>query len=86
MAEIERIEFIPGPGLSSDAQRDWQPMVKRPSVVYMRQVDYPFLVHTNEGILWGEPGDWVAHDPQSGHFWPVSATYVDMHYGPAPGE
>jgi hypothetical protein len=56
-------------------------MRKKPSAVYMKRIeDAPFEVETNEGTLSAKPGDYVAHDPKSGHFWPVSAEYVGMHY------
>lgn len=80
---VEHREFIPGRGLSADAVAEWTPMLKKPNPVYMRQVDEPFTVHTNEGPLTAKPGDFVAHDPISGHFWPVAASYVEQHYDPA---
>jgi hypothetical protein len=55
-------------------------MVKKPSPVHLLKQDDPFVVETNEGTLFGEPGGYVAHDPLSGHVWPVSADYVDLHY------
>jgi len=82
----ECVVFVPGPALASYAQENWTPAVKRPSVVYMRRVMIPFEVQTNEGTLRAQPGDVVAHDPVSGHFWPVAASYVEQHYELLPGE
>ena len=54
--------------------------IKRPNPVFLLRQDGPFSVETNEGTLGGKPGDFVAHDPISGHVWPVSAAYVQQHY------
>lgn len=54
--------------------------VKEPHPVFLVESDAPFSVSTNEGTLNGNAGDYLAYDPQSGHVWPVSAEYVDMHY------
>ena len=72
--------FVPGPALSRHAVETWIPMVKRPNPVYMRRVDMPFEVETDAGVLSALPGDFIAHDPISGHFWPVAAGYVAQHY------
>lgn len=70
----------PSDELSRQAQQSWKPMHKKPSTVFMQRMDQPFAVQTNEGVLTAHAGDFVAHDPQSGHFWPVAADYVAMHY------
>lgn len=57
-------------------------MLKRPNPVYMVRQDAAFEVATNEGTLTGKPGDYLAHDPISGHVWPVAASYVEQHYVP----
>jgi len=31
-------------------------------------------------------GDFIAHDPVSGHVWPVAADYVELHYEDMPPE
>ncbi|MES2137022.1 MAG: hypothetical protein V4502_08190 [Pseudomonadota bacterium] len=59
-------------------------MLKLPNPVYMLRQDDMFDVETNEGMLSGQAGDFVAHDPISGHVWPVAASYVEQHYRPAP--
>lgn len=53
---------------------------KRPNPVYLLQSPEEFEVETNEGVLSGKPGDYIAHDPISGHVWPVAASYVEQHY------
>lgn len=63
-------------------EQDGKEMVKKPNPVLMIEQDKPFLVYTNEGPLSGKPGDFVAYDPISGHMWPVSNEYVQMHYDP----
>ena len=57
-------------------------MQKKRSPVYLMQVLEDFQVMTNEGLLGGKPGDFVAFDPLSKHVWPVSKEYVQMHYEP----
>lgn len=64
----------------SVVEEDGVVMRKKPSDVYMLQQDEDFSVITNEGKVTGHAGDYVAYDPQSGHMWPVSKEYVDMHY------
>lgn len=67
-------------GAAMDTVPDLVAMQKKPSPVYMKQIMVPFEVETNEGVLTGQPGDYIAHDPQTGHWWPVSAEYVAIHY------
>lgn len=55
-------------------------MVKDSSPVVMRKIAVEFAVETEEGTLRGEPGDFVAYDPVSGHMWVVKASYVALHY------
>lgn len=58
-------------------------MRKKPNPVFMLgPMRAAFVVDTNEGQLAGQPGDFVAHDPISGHVWPVAASYVAQHYDP----
>lgn len=54
--------------------------IKEAHPIFLMLSDAPFTVSTNEGTLSGNAGDYVAYDPMSGHLWPVSAEYVDMHY------
>lgn len=61
-------------------------MVKKPNPVYMLELDYDAMVETNEGWLRAPSGHWLAHDPISGHIWPVAPDYVEQHYDPAPEE
>lgn len=56
------------------------PAAEKPSVVYLLPVGEPFSVQTNEGLMSAQAGDYVAHDPKSGHVWPVAASYIAMHY------
>ena len=44
-----------------------QRMVKLPNPVYLLRQDEPFRVQTTEGEMTGNPGDYIAHDPISGH-------------------
>lgn len=57
-------------------------MAKKRNPVYLQQQPEPFTVETHEGTLTGRPGDYLAHDPISGHVWPVAASYVEQHYEP----
>jgi hypothetical protein len=59
-------------------------MQRLPNPVFMERQDDNFVVATAEGDMTGAPGDYVAHDPLSGHVWPVKASYVELHYRPAP--
>lgn len=54
--------------------------VKAPNPVYLVRVGHDFAVETNEGPLTAHAGDFLAHDPISGHVWPVAASYVEQHY------
>jgi hypothetical protein len=54
--------------------------LKKPNPVYLLKQEEAFKVETNEGTLNGKAGDFVAHDPISGHVWPVAASYVEQHY------
>ncbi len=60
-----------------------EPHLKKPNPVYLVHQASAFSVQTNEGLLTGQPGDYLAHDPISGHVWPVAASYVTQHYEPA---
>lgn len=57
-------------------------MAKKRNPVYLEKQETEFQVETNEGVLAGKPGDFLAHDPISGHVWPVAASYVEQHYEP----
>lgn len=70
--------YIQGDGPS--IQERGREAVKEPHPVWLVESDVPFSVSTNEGTLNGNAGDYVAYDPMSGHVWPVSAEYVDIHY------
>ncbi len=67
-----------GPALVQRGQK----MAKKRNPVYLEKQVEAFQVETNEGVLTGKPGDFLAHDPISGHVWPVSAEYVGQHYEP----
>lgn len=55
--------------------------IKKPNPVYLVQSPEEFSVTTEEGdTLNGKPGDYIAHDPISGHVWPVAESYVAQHY------
>lgn len=56
------------------------PMMKKPNPVFMLRVNDDFEIITEEGRLSAKKGDWIAHDPLSGHVWPVAAAYAAMHY------
>lgn len=57
-------------------------MAKKRNPVYLERQDTEFQVETNEGVMTGKAGDYLAHDPISGHVWPVSAEYSTQHYEP----
>jgi len=79
---MHRFSKADGPELVNTAEK----MLKRPNPVYMLRQDEAFEVETNEGVLTGKPGDYLAHDPISGHVWPVAASYVGQHYMPFEGK
>lgn len=60
--------------------------VKRPNPVHLLQQSEPFAVETDSGTMVGEPGGFVAHDPVSGHVWPISLDYANAHYDPVAAE
>jgi len=66
-----------GPWIRDHGRR----MIKRPHPVYaLGPMEHAFTVDTIEGRLAGNVGDFVAHDPMSGHVWPIAASYVEQHY------
>jgi hypothetical protein len=65
-----------------DIVKNGAKMAKKRNPVYLVKQDTGFQVETNEGVLNGKPGDYLAHDPISGHVWPVSSDYVAVHYEP----
>lgn len=65
-----------------EIKRTGTAMLKRPNPVYMIKLAEESDVETNEGTLVAHAGDFVAHDPISGHVWPVAASYVEQHYEP----
>lgn len=85
-----------GPQDGAYIAENGDPYYKVASTVYLIQpLPHPeatglgaqeFTVQTNEGVLAAPFGDYVCHDPKSGHVWPISAEYVEMHYafGEAP--
>ena len=64
--------------------RDGERMLKLPNPVFLARQAEPFDVETTEAVLSGKAGDFVAHDPISGHVWPLAASYVEQHYRPVP--
>lgn len=65
-----------GPRLVQSAEK----MAKKRNPVYLEKQPEAFSVQTTEGVLTAKPGDFLAHDPISGHVWPVAADYVAVHY------
>jgi hypothetical protein len=57
-------------------------MARKRNPVYLMRQETAFEVMTNEGLTTGLPGDYLAHDPISGHVWPIAASYVAQHYEP----
>jgi hypothetical protein len=57
-------------------------MAKKRNPVHLVKQHEDFEVQTNEGKLTAHAGDYLAHDPISGHIWPVAASYVEQHYEP----
>lgn len=55
----------------------------KPNPVYMHETTVDGTVETNEGPLTYKAGSFIAHDPISGHVWPVDSEYVTQHYKPA---
>lgn len=76
----------PSLGLSIEAVTSWQPMVKNPSVVFVKRLEAEFTVLTDAGPLKAPAGSYVAHDPVTGQFWPLSELYLDLHYRTATQE
>jgi hypothetical protein len=60
--------------------REGRKMAKKRNPVYLQKQTEAFDVQTNEGVLGAKAGDFLAHDPISGHVWPVAASYVEQHY------
>lgn len=61
--------------------KEWgREALKKPNPVYLFKVEHDGQVRTNEGTVAVRAGQFIAHDPISGHVWPVDATYVEQHY------
>lgn len=54
--------------------------VKKLNPVWLVQLEQACEVETDSGVLHAEAGSYLAHDPISGHVWPVTAEYVEQHY------
>jgi len=63
-----------------DILRDGTKMIKRPNPVFVLKQDNYFAVDTAEGVMRGNPGDYVVYDPISGHVWVIKEDYLKMHY------
>jgi hypothetical protein len=59
-------------------------MIKKPNPVLMWQMDMDFEVETTDGVMSCGSGGWLVHDPLSGHYWPISNEYKQMHYDEKP--
>lgn len=57
----------------------WPEYIKRPSAVHMKRMDGPFEVDTDAGHVTCSEG-FIAYDPISGHYWPVTVEYARIHY------
>lgn len=61
-----------------------KPFTKKPSIVFILEIDGPTVVQTNSGTLAiEEPQSCICYDPLSGHVWPITKEYKEMHYVPA---
>jgi hypothetical protein len=69
-----------GPDDSAEIVEHGVVRVKAPNPVFLVELDHECVVATNEGPLRAHAGDFLAHDPISGHVWPVAADYVAQHY------
>lgn len=67
------------------ATTTWERMVRKPDPVYLLQMAEAFKVETDAGVMGGEAGGYLAYDPDSGHLWPVKASYIAQHYVKFPG-
>lgn len=72
--------WVYGAGDGEMLRADGEAFVKKPNPVYMVQSPDPFIVHTDSGVMEGRAGDWIVHDPISGHVWPITDDYKQAHY------
>lgn len=52
---------------------------KATSTIFVKQYHEPFEVETNEGMITGKSGDYLATDGEM-HVWPVSKEYFEKYY------
>lgn len=86
MSNVEPVVINNTPLVREDLLQNGLKMVKKPNPVYMRELQADSTVETNEGWLTAKAGHYLAHDPISGHIWPVAPDYVEQHYVPFPEE
>jgi hypothetical protein len=63
-------------------EKSGRPYRKKPSTVYLLEMEYPFTVETREGKMRGEAGDFAAYDPITGDGWIIRRAYFEQHYEP----
>ncbi|HTJ62110.1 MAG TPA: hypothetical protein VL333_13045 [Candidatus Saccharimonadales bacterium] len=73
---VQRITQEDGPRIAAEGRR----AVKRANPVFLVELKDDAVVETVDGTLNGEAGGFIAHDPISGHVWPVKRSYVEQHY------
>jgi hypothetical protein len=73
-------DLIPGRTTPGSAGR----YVKQPIPVVAVQVLEPFMVRTLEGMMTGQPGDWLVIGEGEGERWPVKASIFARTYTRAP--
>lgn len=76
---IERIVIVPGPALALDASSTW-PEYRKTATVHAKQMEVPFEVETREGVVRGEPGDYLCGPGAEGEFWPVGKDIFESTY------
>jgi hypothetical protein len=75
---------IAGQELPSDFWGDEPPTeYRKTATVLARKSTEPFTVHTPEGVMDGEPGDYIVTDNPPTHAWPVRGSVFEATYVPA---
>jgi hypothetical protein len=79
IAQNGRVQ-IAGRELPDDFWSELPTEYRKTATVLAQKVDYPFTVHTPEGEMNGEPGDYIVTDNPPTHAWPVRGSVFEATY------
>jgi hypothetical protein len=80
---VETNEVVCRQFKQGDASPEGGAQFRKKSIVRMWRIDEPFECQSREGVLKGQPGDYVAQDGHGG-FYPISADFHRANYEEVP--